>query len=83
MTSEVTQAALEPCPWCGTVEHLSFQWPGSMTADMPDRPCRVVCTHIDHDTVVGPTAYGKFAAIAAWNTRLTTQSGEGLSLIHI
>lgn len=27
MTSEVTQAALEPCPWCGTAEHLSVQWP--------------------------------------------------------
>ena len=82
MTSEVTQAALEPCPWCGTVEHLSFQWPGSMTADMPDSRCRVVCTHIDHGTavgVVGPTAYGKFAAATAWNTRLTAQSGDGRS----
>lgn len=79
MTSEVTQAALKPCPWCGTAEHLSVQWPGSMTADMPDCRCRVVCTHIDHDTVVGPTAYGEVEAIAAWNTRLTAQSGEGRS----
>lgn len=70
---------LASCPWCGSDEHLSYQWPGSMTADMPDRPCRVVCTHIDHDTVVGPTAYGKFAATSAWNTRLTAQSGEGRS----
>lgn len=62
-------AELLPCPFCGTAEHLSYQWPGSMTADMPDRPCRVICTHIDHDTVVGPTAYGKFAAITAWNQR--------------
>ena len=62
-------ASLDACPWCSTNEHLSFQRTGSMTADMPDRPCRVVCTHIDHDTVVGPTAYGKPAAITAWNTR--------------
>lgn len=29
--------------------------------------------------MVGPTAYGKFAAITAWNTRLTAQTGEGRS----
>lgn len=71
----VTQA-LEPCPWCGTSEHLSVQSVGALTSDMPDRPYRTICTHIDHDTVIGPTAYGKRAAITAWNTR-TAHSGEG------
>ncbi len=75
--SEETQALLPvtpellPCPFCWTSAHLSYQWPGSMTADMPDRPCRVICSHIDHDTVVGPTGYGKRAAITAWNTRIS------------
>ena len=68
---------LLPCPFCWTSAHLSYQWPGSMTADMPDRPCRVICSHIDHDTVVGPTGYGKRAAITAWNTRRQSHSLPG------
>jgi hypothetical protein len=60
---------LRECPFCGSNEHLSLQNPGSMTADMPDRPCRVVCHHIEHDTVTGPTAYGRAAAIVVWNAR--------------
>ena len=69
MTDTPEPVALKACPWCGTTEHLSMQASGSLTGDMPDRPYRVVCTHIDHDTVVGPTAYGKTAARIAWNTR--------------
>lgn len=59
----------DACPWCNTTEHLSLQAVGSLTGDMPARPYRVICTHIDHDTVVGPTAYGKATATAAWNRR--------------
>lgn len=60
---------LEPCPFCGTTDHLSLLAPGSMTPDMPSRPYQVICSHIDHDTVAGPTDYGRTAAIAAWNRR--------------
>lgn len=68
---------LLPCPWCGSGEHLSFQQVGSLTADMPDRPYRVICTHIDHDTVTGPTAYGEIAAAVAWNTRAVVAEAKG------
>lgn len=62
---------LKPCPFCGTSDHLHIGPTGSMTSDMPSRPHRVACLHVDHDAVIGPTAYGKQAAIAAWNTRAT------------
>lgn len=68
-TTKPQAAELSPCPFCGTGEYLSMQRPGSLTADMPARPHRVVCTHIDHDTVIGPTAFGEHAARAAWNKR--------------
>lgn len=60
---------LKACPWCGSTEHLSLSKCGSLTADMPSRPYRVVCNHIDHDQVQGPVAYGRLEAITAWNTR--------------
>ena len=69
------------CPWCGSDEHLYVSKCGSLTGDMPDRPYRVVCDHIDHDQVQGPVAYGKQAAITAWNTRHQsgrTGAGEAL-----
>lgn len=69
MTDLSTQPALEPCPWCKSTDHLILQAVGSMTADMPARPHRVICTHIDHGTVCGPVEYGAQAARAAWNTR--------------
>lgn len=68
-TDDRALADLRTCPFCGTGEHLSTQSVGVMTGDMPDRPYRIVCTHLDHDTVTGPVAYGKIAAISAWNTR--------------
>ena len=72
------------CPWCGSDEHLYVSKCGSLTGDMPDRPYRVVCDHIDHDQVQGPVAYGKQAAITAWNTRHQsgrTGAGEALRKI--
>ena len=69
MTDPINKAVLLPCPFCGTDEHLSRQRVGSRTADMPAHPYRIVCHHIDHDTVCGPVAYGEPAAIDAWNTR--------------
>ena len=70
--------ALEPCPWCGSSEHLTVSKCGSLTGDMPDRPYRVVCDHIDHDQVQGPVAYGQTSAIAAWNRRATlSRSDDG------
>jgi hypothetical protein len=65
----IDKAALEACPWCGLTEHLSVRAEGSYTPDMPARPYRVVCNHIDHDTVEGPIGYGRNGAIAAWNRR--------------
>jgi hypothetical protein len=63
---------LKACPFCGRDDHLSVRSVGSLTADMPARPHRVVCLNIDHDEVLGPVAYGKAEAIAAWNTRPLT-----------
>ncbi len=79
---EDSMASLENadgCPFCGSDEHLSVGAHGSLTADMPARPYRVICSHIDHDAVCGPVAYGKSEAIAAWNRRalsLSSRSGE-------
>ena len=72
MTSEVTQAALEPCPVCGQQP----RWRGTRS-DYARGIFRLQClgeTHLFQ-------AYGpdEKAAIAAWNTRLTAQSGEGIS----
>ncbi len=64
---------LLPCPWCGETERLFVSATGCMTDDMPDRPYRVVCTHLDHDTITGPVDYGRFAAIKAWNNREPTK----------
>lgn len=60
---------LKPCPFCGSAEHLSISSCGVLTTDMPSRPHRVMCRHIDHDEVTGPVAYGRHQAIAAWNRR--------------
>lgn len=72
----VNELALKPCPFCGALDHLSVQSVGSMAAGMPDRPYRVICTHIDHDTVVGPTAFGRFNAVTAWNTRAAEPAAD-------
>src|SRR3569623_224975 len=79
-TIENETGSREACPLCGRAEHLSLQSVGSLTSDMPDRPYRVICTHIDHDTVVGPTAYGRLAAETAWNTRPTQERRKALAL---
>lgn len=60
---------IKPCPWCNSTEHLSLQLVGSMTADMPARPHRVICAHNDHGTIRGPVAYGKTAAVMVWDER--------------
>lgn len=78
MTTEPnSREALEPCPWCGETEHLTLSMCGSLTGDMPDRPYRVVCDHLDHDQIQGPVAYGRFSAIAAWNRRVRPTSAAG------
>lgn len=72
MTSEVTQAALEPCPVCGQKP----RWRGTRS-DYARGIFRLQClgeTHLFQS--YGPD---ENAAIAAWNTRLTAQSGEGRS----
>lgn len=78
----IDKAALEACPWCGLTEHLSVRAEGSYTPDMPARPYRVVCNHIDHDTVEGPIGYGRKGATAAWNRRASPttspQAPEGV-----
>lgn len=72
MTSEVMQAALEPCPFCGSDQVATSDG----FADFEDEPdwgafCKMceatVCRHTEVE------------AISAWNTRLTAQSGEGRS----
>ena len=75
-TTDRLAEVLDPCPWCGTTEHLSVQAVGSMTSDMPARPFRVFCTHIDHDTISGPVDYGRAGAIITWNRRPAIQSQQ-------
>lgn len=77
-------AALDACPWCGTTDHLSVSPCGSMTNDMPARPHRVVCNHLDCEHVQGPVAYGRFEAIDAWNKRALVpraDMAEGVELL--
>lgn len=83
MTEALQKAveALEPCPWCGCAEHLTIQSVGVLTVDMPDRPYRVICTHIDHDTVTGPVAYGRRQAIDAWNRRAALAEPDYVAMI--
>lgn len=79
-----TDAAMLPCPWCGVADRLRVTCVGSLTADMPDRPYQVRCGHLDCEDVAGPVAYGRGAAIAAWNRRApasqprTPAPGEGV-----
>lgn len=73
----MTQAReLLACPFCGSVDHLYLRAAGSLTRDMPARPYRYVCVHIDHDEVMGPVAYGEAAALTAWNTRPALSMGK-------
>lgn len=65
---------LVPCPFCGETEHLSIRSTGSLISGMPARPYRVICSHIDHDTVSGPVGYGLSGATAAWNRRANTDA---------
>lgn len=69
MTSEVTQAALEPCPFCGG------------NAKVDDEESDDVGGYFASCTKCPVSAWGdtREEAIAAWNTRLTAQSGEGRS----
>ena len=73
MTKPNEPEGMEPCPFCGAIEHLHVSKCGSLLGDMPGRPYRVVCDHIDHDQVQGPVAYGRMEAIAAWNRRAPAQ----------
>jgi hypothetical protein len=79
MTTEPTQRGSEgellPCPFCRTADHLSLRSVGSVTADMHARPYQVMCHHLDCEAVSGPVAYGKDAAIAAWNRRPASPVG--------
>ena len=70
MTSELTQAALEPCPFCGTTCDTVATIDGS-PIEMHSVICRSCGAMIPRAT--------EAEAIAAWNTRLTAQSGEGRS----
>lgn len=67
MTSEVTQAALEPCPLCGSRAFFAPHHAGFPVWCITDRCLRL------------PPRETKAEAVAAWNTRLTAQSGEGRS----
>ncbi len=67
------QMELVACPFCGTTDFLRLNPCGSMTADMPARPYRVVCGHLDCEDVRGPVGYGRFEAAAAWNRRAPAQ----------
>jgi Lar family restriction alleviation protein len=75
MTSEVTQAALEPCPFCGgkaerlTLPEDSF---GNGGGDV------ITCSRCQASSHV---EFGrKENLVDRWNTRLTAQSGEGRAL---
>lgn len=67
---------LKPCPFCGNTEDLRFSSVGSMLADMPDRPYRVVCLGENCEEVSGPLDYGKRKAAAAWNSRADLVAGQ-------
>lgn len=72
MTSEVTQAALEPCPFCGSGEIETYDG----FAEFEGEADWAVFCNMCEATVCGNT---EAEAITAWNTRLTAQSGEGRS----
>lgn len=67
MTSEVTQAALEPCPLCGSRAFFAPHPTGFPVWCIIDRCLRL------------PPRETKAEAIAAWNTRLSATSGDGLA----
>lgn len=75
MTSEATQAALEPCPFCGSDQIATSDG----FADFEDEPdwgafCKMceatVCRHTEVE------------ASSAWNTRLTAQSGDDKAIMR-
>lgn len=71
MNSPVDNEAVEvlkPCPFCNSGDHLRVVRIGSMVSN-GFVPMAVCCSHLDCDDVQGPTANGKYAAIAAWNRR--------------
>lgn len=69
MTSEVMQAALEPCPFCGSDQVATSDG----FADFEDEPDWGAFCKMCEATVCRNT---EAEAIAAWNTRPTAQSGE-------
>jgi hypothetical protein len=74
-TQRGSEGELANCPFCRTADHLSLRSVGSVTADMHARPYQVMCHHLDCEAVSGPVAYGKDAAIAAWNRRPASPVG--------
>lgn len=60
------------CPFCRETQHLSVVRVGSNVGD--GVPMQVVCRHLDCEDVRGPVAFGRPAAVAAWNRRATPPS---------
>lgn len=77
---------LRECPFCQSTEHLTLSACGSMTGDMPSRPYRAVCTHLDCDYVQGPVGYGRQEARRLWNKRASLPApdtaGEVVAWFH-
>jgi len=79
MTSEVTQAALEPCPFCGgmAVEETSKGPTGERYRWVQCEKCGAMSECCDDSARANNPDEPEPALL--WNTRLTAQSGEGRS----
>lgn len=69
------------CPFCKSAKFVSVTAVGSMLASMPARPYQVRCRHLDCEDVRGPVAYGRQAAIAAWNSKLDAPASKGVETL--